>query len=55
MVPCCATNPPALYAVTLRGRKPPKRREWIDAWFYPMTVGESLPTLPIWLGYDQRI
>jgi hypothetical protein len=48
-------SPPALYAVTLRGRKPPKQRELLDAWFYPMPIGEPLPTLPIWLGYDRRI
>ena len=47
--------PPALYAVTFRGRKPPKKRELLDAWFYPMTIGQALPTLPIWLGYDRRI
>ena len=41
--------PPPLYAVTLRARKPPKRRGRLDAWFYPMAVGAPLPTLPIWL------
>ena len=24
-------------------------------WFEDVTVGETLPTLPIWLGYDRRI
>jgi hypothetical protein len=48
-------TPPALYAVTLRDRKPPKGRELLDAWFYPLTVGQPLPTLPIWLRYDLRI
>jgi Protein of unknown function (DUF4058) len=40
---------PHIYAVSLRTRKRPKRRGLLDAWFYPMTVGEPLPTLPIWL------
>ena len=46
---------PHLYAVTLRARKPPKRRPLLDAWFYPMAFGEPLPTLPIWLGPDLRV
>ena len=27
----------------------------LDAWFYPMTVGQSLPTLPIWLAPALRV
>lgn len=53
--PAFATATPHLYAVTLRSRKPPKRRQLLDAWFYPMTVGQSLPTLPIWLTPDLRV
>lgn len=53
--PHLGSTPPIMYALTLRGRKEPKRRELLDAWFYPMTVGEPLPTLPIWLGYDLRV
>ena len=26
-----------------------KRRQLLDAWFYPIIVGQPLPTLPIWL------
>jgi len=47
--------PPHLYAVTLRTRKPPKRRLRWDAWFYRMTVGQPLPTLPIWLSETLRV
>ncbi len=47
-------TPPHLYAVTLRARKPPRRRSLLDAWFYPMTVGQPLPTLPLWLAPDLR-
>lgn len=53
--PALGPTPPHLYAVTLRTRKPPKHRALLDAWFYPMTVGESLPTLPIWLTPDLRV
>jgi hypothetical protein len=53
--PALAPTPPDLYAVTLRTRKPPKRRVLLDAWFYPMTVGEPLPTLPIWLTPDLHV
>jgi len=48
--------PPHLYAVTLRARKRPKRRtSLLDAWFYPMTVGQSLPTIPIWIAPALRV
>jgi hypothetical protein len=53
--PQLAPTPPHLYAVTLRARKPPGGRLLIDAWFYPMTVGEPLPTLPIWLAAELRV
>ena len=53
--PALATTTPYLYAVTLRSRKPPKRRQLLDAWFYPMIVGQPLPTLPIWLTPDLRV
>lgn len=50
--PQLAPARPHLYAVTLRARK---RSGLLDAWFYPMTVGQPLPTLPVWLGPDLRI
>jgi hypothetical protein len=53
--PALGSVPPHLYAVTLRGRKPPKRRPLLDAWFYPMTIGQPLPTIPIWLTPNLRI
>ncbi|HTU16827.1 MAG TPA: DUF4058 family protein [Gemmataceae bacterium] len=53
--PALATATPYLYAVTLRSRKPPKRRQLLDAWFYPMIVGQPLPTLPIWLTADLHV
>ncbi len=53
--PKLAPTPPPLYAVTLRHRKPPRGRMRIDAWFYPMSIGAPLPSLPIWLTPDARI
>jgi hypothetical protein len=54
--PSLGETPPPLYAVTLRARKRPRRRAaLLDAWFYPMTVGQSLPTLPIWLAPALRV
>lgn len=48
-------DPPMLYAVTLRGRKPPKKRGWLDAWYHPLTVGQPLPIIPLWLSPDLSI
>jgi hypothetical protein len=53
--PALSTTTPYLYAVTLRSRKPHKRRQLLDAWFYTMCVGQPLPTLPIWLTADLRV
>lgn len=50
---------PMLYAATLRRRKLPKQKPkqlpLLDAWFYPLTVGQPLPTIPLWLSPDLRI
>ncbi len=49
---------PHLYAVTLRSRmrsKRPNRQSLLDAWFYPMAVGQPLPTIPIWLAPALRV
>jgi hypothetical protein len=53
--PHLAPIPPPMYAVTLRTRKRAKRPTLVDAWFYPMIVGEPLPTIPLWLTPDLRI
>lgn len=47
--------PPSLYAVTIRSRKRPDRRSLLEMWFYPMELGETLPTLPLWLDVDLRV
>ena len=29
-----------------------RKRPLLDTWFYPMALGQPLPTLPIWLDVD---
>lgn len=53
--PQLGRTPPHLYAVTIRSRKRPQKRSLLDAWYYPMTLGQSLPTLPIWLNADRNV
>ena len=54
--PNLGETPPHLYAVTLRGRKRPRRRTaLLDAWFYPMAFGQPLPTIPLWLAPALRV
>jgi hypothetical protein len=48
-------DPPALYAITLRGRKPKKKRPLLDAWYFPLTLGRPLPAIPLWLSPTLRI
>lgn len=50
--PMLGAEPPALYAVTTRGRKRVRKRPLLDTWFYPMALGQPLPTLPIWLDVE---
>ena len=54
--PTLPAPPPHLYAVSLRARKRPRKRlSLLDAWFYPMTVGQPLPTIPLWLSPTLRV
>lgn len=53
--PQLGAAPPNLYAVTIRSHQQPKRRSLLDLWYYPMPLGQPLPTLPIWLGPDLRV
>ena len=50
--PMLGTESPAVYAATARGRKRAGKRPLLDTWFYPMALGQPLPTLPIWLDVD---
>jgi len=54
--PQLPSKPQPLYAVTLRTRNFPERKQpLLDAWYYPMAIGEPLPTLPIWLSPELRV
>ncbi len=53
--PALGREPPGLYAVTMRGRKRPRGRSLLESWFYPMHIGQPLPTLPIWLDVHLKI
>jgi hypothetical protein len=53
--PHLGPNPAHLYSVTLRTRKRPAQRSLLDLWYYPMTLGPPLPTLPLWLNADLRV
>jgi hypothetical protein len=53
--PMLGPEPPALYAVTVRGRKRIRRRPLLDTWFYPMMIDRALPALAVWLDADQGV
>jgi hypothetical protein len=53
--PRLGADPSPLYAVTLRRRKPKKKRPLLDVWYFPLTVGHPLPTIPLWLSPTLRI
>ena len=47
--PSLGPEPPSLYAVACRGTK--KDKTWLlEAWVQPLTLGQLLPTLPLWLA-----
>ena len=54
--PQLGPTPPPLYALTVRSRRRPGGgRALLDVWYYPMSLGQTLPTLPVWLDADQRV
>lgn len=46
--PSFSPDPPRTYAVTCRKRKAAKKT-LLDTWAWPLVLGQSLPSLPIWL------
>jgi Protein of unknown function (DUF4058) len=48
-------EPPYLYGVTIRGRKRARQGPLLDTWFYPLTLGQPMPSLPIWLDVDLHV
>lgn len=53
--PSLGPEQPHLYAVTIRGRTGAGSRSLLDAWFYPLTPGQPLPPLPLWLSADSSV
>jgi hypothetical protein len=52
--PALGEEPPPIYAVTVRMRYDGHRR-LMDNWYHPLTIGQPLPTLPIWLMETRAI
>jgi hypothetical protein len=52
--PAFGPAPPPIYAATCRGRKVGQRPR-LEIWAYPLVVGGTLPTLPIWLRDDTAV
>lgn len=48
--PTLAGPAPFLYAATIRARAGAKPKAKVDTWFFPLGVGQPLPSLPLWLG-----
>jgi hypothetical protein len=54
--PSLGTVPPSIYATTFRWREvEPRRLSRFESWAYPLTVGQPLPTLPLWLDLDLAV
>jgi len=52
--PAFGPPPPPIYAASCRGRKVGGRPRF-ETWAYPLVVGRTLPTLPIWLRDDLAV
>jgi hypothetical protein len=46
--PALGDEPTPMYATTLRTRNE-QQRKLMDTWYHPLSIGQPLPTLPIWL------
>ncbi len=52
--PVLDNEPRPMYAATLRTRTEDRRR-LMDNWYHPLAVGQTLPTLPIWLTETRAV
>ena len=52
--PALGSEPPPMYAATLRTRHEDGRR-MMDNWYHSLAIGQPLPTLPIWLNQTWAI
>jgi Protein of unknown function (DUF4058) len=52
--PMLRPEPPPLYVAACRSTK--KDEKWLlEAWAYPLTLGQPLPTVPLWLADDLAV
>ena len=52
--PCASVDEASISAVACRTTR--KESEWlIENWMYPLTIGQPLPTLPLWLADDLAV
>ncbi len=52
--PSLQPETPALYAAACRATR--RNRAWlVETWFHRLVIGQSLPTLPLWLSDDLAI
>ena len=52
--PLLSPEPPGIYAVACRWRRQ-ANQPFLETWNRPLTLGEPLPTLPLWLSADLAI
>ena len=52
--PAFGVPPPPIYAVTCRKRQA-GRQSKVDTWSFPLTVGQPLPSLPVWLSETRTV
>ena len=53
--PRVGAEPPTMYAVALRLRRRTNQPPLIDAWYFPLALGQPLPTITLWLSPTLRI
>jgi hypothetical protein len=52
--PCLEPEPPSLYASACRSRR--SGESWLlEGWGHALALGQTLPTLPLWLGDDLAV
>lgn len=52
--PAFGREPPPTYAATCR-KATADGKTRLEAWAYPLVVGQPLPTIPVWLSPDLHI
>lgn len=52
--PQVGSKPSSTYAVTCRIQFDGQRNQ-LNTWYHPLTIGQPLPRIPLWLNDEQRI